>query len=56
MNKQKALNMQNSYPSLTKRKFIKRKRALLKKAVELSEICDQDIFLVMVDRKTKEIV
>ena len=31
--------------------FIKRTRGLLKKAIELSVLCDQDMFMYIYDRK-----
>ena len=39
-----------------KKMYLKRKRGLLKKAIEMSNKCDQDIFLVMLDRKTNRMV
>ena len=36
--------------------FTKRKRGILKKCIEVSEICGQDVFMVILDRKSKRIV
>ena len=36
--------------------YYKRKRGCLKKCIEMSTICGLDVFMVMVDRKTKRLV
>lgn len=36
--------------------YFKRKRGCLKKCIELSTICGQDIFMVMIDKKSKRLV
>ena len=36
--------------------YVQRKRGLLKKAIELSILCGQDLFLVMYDRECKKLV
>ena len=36
--------------------YFKRKRGLLKKCIELSMMCDQDMFLVMRDKKYNRLV
>ena len=36
--------------------FCKRKRGFLKKAIELSRLCDQQIFLVMHDKDKDKVV
>ena len=36
--------------------YFKRKRGCLKKCIELSQICGQDVFMVMIDRKNKRLV
>ena len=36
--------------------YFKRKRGCLKKCIELSMKCGQDIFMVMVDKKSKRLV
>ena len=36
--------------------YYKRKRGCLKKCIELSMKCGQDVFMVMVDRKSKRLV
>ena len=36
--------------------YFKRKRGCLKKCIEISTICGLDVFMVMVDRKTKRLV
>ena len=48
--------MQKTYPCSKKRSYIKRKHCLLKKAMEFSLKCNQEIFLVVFDRKTKQYV
>ena len=48
--------MQKSYPCSKKRSYIKRKHCLLKKAMEFSLKCNQEIFLVVFDSKTKQYV
>ena len=36
--------------------YAQRKRGLLKKAMEISILCEQDMFLVLFDRKDKKLV
>lgn len=36
--------------------YYKRKRGCLKKCIEMSTICDQDVFVVMLDRNTKRVI
>ena len=36
--------------------YFKRKRGCLKKCIELSMKCGQDVFMVMVDKKSKRLV
>lgn len=36
--------------------YVQRKRGLLKKAIELSVLCETDLFLVMFDRQSKKLV
>ena len=36
--------------------YFKRKRGILKKAIELSYLCDQDMFIVMRDKKYNRLV
>jgi hypothetical protein len=36
--------------------YNKRKRGLLRKAIELSVLCEQDIFMVIFDRKKNRLV
>jgi phosphoribosyl-AMP cyclohydrolase len=36
--------------------YYKRKRGCLKKCIEMSTICDQDVFMVMLDKKTKMLI
>ena len=36
--------------------YAQRKRGLLKKAMEISILCEQDLFLVLYDRKDKKLV
>lgn len=36
--------------------FCKRKRGLLKKAIELSQLCDQHIYLAIFDEKKQRLV
>jgi hypothetical protein len=48
--------MQKTYPCNAKRSYIKRKRGFLKKAMEFSLKCNQEIFLVIFDRKSNQYV
>lgn len=36
--------------------YFKRKRGILKKAIELSTICDQDVFMMVLDKKNNRLV
>ena len=48
--------MQKTYPCNMKRSYIKRKHCLLKKAMEFSLKCDQEILLVVFDKKANQYV
>ena len=57
MGKRKLQNMDKIKNETTRKiTYCKRKKGLLKKAIELSKLCDQICFLYIYDRKTKQAV
>ena len=57
MGKRKLESMDKIKSETTRRiTYCKRKKGLLKKAIELSKLCDQICFLYIYDRETKKVV
>ena len=58
MPKARTTNRQSKIKDINQRKvtFCKRRRGFIKKAIELSKLCDQKIFLVMYDNECNKLL